>query len=664
MRHDIMENPKKGLSVFQEERNRLGAAHIGRMAEAVFNRTDVNDVIDHVNRGRLDNYPMIEGRLGDPPQYNLGPYEGYHRHLQRYVNFNPAKAYDGYLLQGDESLKERFRQGHRIDGKQPHVPPHIEVFITNGVAGGLRLISEALLCPPNVNGLSSSSLERIESMLRSDTVGPNELREMADFIAAGRAKLAPDNMVMPLWTYVSHLAETFRSHGDVKLCKLKSDGQVDTEHLFGIIDRNTRAVLFATVGNPLSVAMEPAVFDDILRIVQQKMCEFEHPIVVIADIIYEHFRRDKSKRIDPIQRALHLDCGVPVVETSSMSKMMAIPGQRVGYLRIHWDPAVFPCARRDLMTKMDLLYWPTLGPVNTLAQRALGSLYSDINAAKPVEEELAPFVAILSSLKDLTDQKGKGDKHLLFSQAEIDSRLKEIGIPDDSYSSSKLSSRTRKLANRELLRYGVDITSDRVIEICGVLSQHGYIEAVKHGSTIFYKLVADIPDVKRDQDGKLMLYGIAGDKAWADIGKECGIQTEDVRFQAHKEFMRNTVFERVDYFSSKLDEMRKEGLGIYLHPAYYDANETLVPDRFNAFYVLWGLDKFRAYSPRESQAARVASMCVQKKLKMIVGVPAEKFVTIDARNDSTSYIRTVALMGRDDMDEMLEIIRVLATEPG
>ena len=656
----------RAASVFQSDRYKRGALHLGLMAEAVFNITDVHEVIRTANQGRNTPYPLIEGRMGDPTQYSmLKCYEGFHRHFQRYVRFRPPQDYEGYLPMGDESLRGRFKEGHRHKGEAPWVPPaHVQAYITPGVAGALRLISEAMILPPRPTVPPSAIEEIALAIQRGEVLSPGQEIQFRSFATQQQGYLSSDNVVVPLWTYVTHLAESFRTHGDVKICNLREDGQVDTDHLRSVIDPNTRTVLFATVGNPLSVAMEPTVFDEILRIVEAKMKEYNHPIVVIADVIYEHFRKDQSKRIDPIYRADQFGTSVPVIKTSSMSKMMPIPGQRLGYFVVDWDPSVFPAERHDFFTALNLLYWPTLGPVSTSSQRALASLYTAVNSRNLVEDDLAPVVAVLVALKDLQDRKGEGDKHILFSSEAIRAQMREMSIPEDHFSSSKISSRTRKLANKVLAGYGVDITSQRVKYICDRLAEIGYIEIVEtEGASSFYKLVKPIPPIEQDKDGQLKLYGISENREWAAIGVEFGIEAEDARYQAHKDRMREIVAERVFYFAKKLDEMKRSGLGVYLHPAYYDKGE-LSPDRFNAFYVLWGFERLRVYSPRISQAAIVATKCVNMGLPIIAGVPAEKFVPFDARKDDTSYIRTVALMDKKEQDEMFKIIAALARELG
>lgn len=623
---------------FRSERYKERGKHLARMGSYLFDRTDVDDVIAGVRQKRPD-YQLIEGRMGDPTLYDgLRSYEGFHRFEKRYRYFNPPSASDSYEIGGYEPLKGRLRRGKwRIENYIP-VPQDIPVFITSGVAGALSIICPALLLPS----------EKKESV-------------------------APDNVVIPTWTYVSHMAEAAMSQAEVRLCDLDDEGQVNVGHLKSIIDPHTRAVIFATVGNPLSVAMKPSVFDGILTTVHEKMVEYGHPIVVVADVIYEHFRRDRKAVIDPHQRALHLGLEVPVIETSSFSKMMAIPGHRVGYLRLLWDstwgPGSFRDERHDFMKALSDTYGRLLGQVNNPTQKALGELYSAINARWPVEEALAPVAVVLTAIKELTEQKGKGDPHTFMTYESADETVRELGLePAEWFTASAIARRARKLANRQLAGgYGVDMRTEMVGGICEMLKKFNLVDATDKGSSekkrVLYKLRTEVPDIKRADNGTLLLYGISGNSDWIQIGEKCGMSTEDELYRRHKEMMREMIFKRAFYFAEQIDVMRRNSLGVYLHPSYYDSDGKLDPNRFNSFYVMWGFKKLRRYAPNvPSQAAQVAAICVDNGLPIIANVPGELFVPPDKRDDGTSYLRNVALQPREEMDRMLEIIRILARE--
>ncbi|HSB47095.1 MAG TPA: aminotransferase class I/II-fold pyridoxal phosphate-dependent enzyme [Candidatus Bilamarchaeum sp.] len=667
---------------FSSERYSVNATDIGAVSDLLIDKTDVDRFIEKTNRDRsgLPPYEIHEMRLGDPTKYEgLGPYDGYHRHHQRFINFNPPSAYAGYLIPGDESLKARLRLGRTKTPGYVRPPSHLEVYVTPGVAGALRLVDSALLLPPTrpdpevvrelrrllvENGLTESTRETL--LLGLETLEKQVLN---------------DNVVIPKWTYVSHMAETSLAHGEFKLCDITSDGQVDLKDLANVIDVHTRAVLFATVGNPLTVAMKPEVFDGIMRIVQDKMKEHKHPIVVVADTIYEQYRRDHESRIDAVQRALKLDAAgikVPVIEMSSFSKMLAIPGERVGYARILWDPDVFPEERPDFLKSLRNIYGPSLNPVACSVQRALGALYSSVRTRLPVEEELAPVAAILTALVELGKDRKElpitlGDTQILLRDKNareanhfpknIKPHVEAMGVPGGFYSCRKVANKTRKIANRVLGRYGIDIDSEYVLGLCSKLEAAGLIEMVKIDDVHFFKPKCHVPAVPRNpDDGQLELYGLASNPDWMNIVSKCSIPTEDVLYQTHKKMMRDNVFERVMHFARGIDKMHQEGLGVYLHPSYYDEKGELDPSRFNAFYVLWGFDKFRENNGGASQARVLAEKCVELGRPIIACVPGESFLPSELRRTEPSYIRAVALLPIEKLNEVLKTISLVARE--
>lgn len=671
-----------GDHVFRSARYRECAPHLARMPKVAFNRTDVDDVIDLANKGRAkgNEYPLLEGRIGDPTKYGLGAYPGYHRHLQRYVNFHASSDFESYDWRGDPNLVNRLRMGWTRSPGYQEVPDHVEVYITPGVAGALRLISDALLLPPPQKVWDKAYLDDLiricqtphDRLTKSDTDKLKQyFRESQEYFDDLRTFRTADNAVMPLWTYVSHLAETFRSHGDVKLCPITADGQIDVGALEAVITPNTRSILFSTVGNPLSVAMTPEVFDEVLRVTRKKMDDYGHPIVVLADIIYEHFRRAGASRIDPLQRVLRLDIGVPVVEMSSFSKMMAMPGLRMGHCRILWDPASFPDERQDFLDSVKYLYLPTLGQVSTHVQRALGSLYSSINQKRAVEEELAPIAAVLCALRELEKTKKWEDGPLVGGEGQVILPMPQA-VPNGYFTSKTIASMTRKLAHTVLARYGVDMTSGKVREIMAQLQEPGFIGVIQHESLSLYKLNENvqvrsgdqllditIPQLEKDEDGQLDLYGIAGRRGWSDIAKLCGVYSEDLLYVRRKESMRKIVFERVEYFARELDRMRSSG--VYLHPAYYGRDGKLDPNKLNAYYVLWGFDALREPSDI-SQAARFARRCVELGEPIVANIPAEVFLPPEARGGQGSFMRHVALQTKDVMDKILDVISTVARD--
>ncbi len=615
-----MSNPKF-RSLRYQERGR----HLHEMGQRQFGTTDVSRVVAEA-RHRNHNAKVWELWFGDPSAYpNLDPFDRFHAHIKRWLNFHSAADYSRYMLNGYSPLVEQLRRGS-VGLDYIDVPHDVDTRVTSGVAGALRMICPALLLPPDDD--------------------------------------AVDNVIVPKWTYLSHTAEAALAMAHVKSCQLDNVGQPDLDHLATIIDDDTRMLILATVGNPLATAISPEHFDELLRVVHTKMLEFNHPIVVVADVIYEHFRRN-GNRIDAIQRALHLarDDGllVPVIETSSFSKLMAMAGQRIGFYRalLH-GPDKFREELGDMRDSLAHIYGTSLCPVSSLLQMGLGSLYVSINTNAHIEEELAPLAAILTAVDNLTKLSGLGHTSTFLTPDTSEEFINVLGVvsecqldPKTCFTKTKILKRAKKLAQDSFQKYGIDIDlvlpdildrlqradflecievkltqkqKEKILQIVALkslagsehcsdlqsyLAMAGEIETslkgefssgfVEHGSEIqilrFYKLKKSVPALERTADGRLVLYGISTkpefDSKWLDIACLCDISSEDQLYVEHKEKMRARVFERVDYFLTQLDQMRKEGLGIYLHPAYYDEQGELDVTRVNAFYILWGFEALR-----------------------------------------------------------------------
>ncbi|MFH1785066.1 MAG: aminotransferase class I/II-fold pyridoxal phosphate-dependent enzyme [Candidatus Micrarchaeota archaeon] len=654
--------------VFREGRHGERAVHVARINGVVFDKTDVGQRIAHYSRTPFGNpRPIIEGRFGDPTCYpGLGPYSGVERHEAR-ARFYPPNVHSGYVMGGDPTLKEWLRQGRKNVEDKIQVPDGVGVYITAGVAGALRLISDATLFPLALD-FNQDHLNALRTKLDRGTFDAQDQTELSALLRRLH-QTTPDNVVVPEWTYPSHLAETYRAHGQVKICPIDKNGQVDLAKLKKTIDKNTRTVLFATVGNPLSVAMEPERFDEILRIVSAKMKEYGHPIILVADTIYEPFRRPGSVRIDPIQRALRLnrelDPPAIVIQTSSFSKMMAIPGQRVGYFCLYWEENLFPNERFNLLKALQLLYSPTLCPVSQKTQWALGMLYSGINANVPLDEKFVPIAAALSALKRLKDRKSLDPE----APEGFYSVNTDVCVTAFAEMSDELVDGDYGLRASFRVQKFLDLLKDVVFR------GKPLIEIKEVGDKKFYKLVADIPDLPvatEDSGGipynitgiKRRLYGTVYHSDWYAIALACGIPTEWNKYEDHKTYMRETVFSRTMEFVNALDELRSEG--IYIHPAYYvdgDPSKGLDPNKINAFYVLWGIDKLRRYVPDGlSQSARLVEECVKVGGPMIANTPGELFLPPEYRSDQTSYQRHVALLDSAHNRLMIETIRRVARQ--
>ncbi len=445
--------------LFRSVRYQERGSHIEEMNRRQFGRTKVNEVVDGILREEKD-YPLIPLWFGDPSAYaGLDAYEGVHRFLRRYINFHKPSDYSRYMLAGYGPLVDQIRRGTTTDNigfsmltrrgtgvkdadqSELTEEQEIGVYMTPGVAGALRIISPALFLPPGEDGKH-------------------------------------DNVIMPTLTYLSHAAEAALALAEVRKCRLDRDGILDLEHLESLIDNNTRAVVLATVGNPLSVAMSPSKFDELLRLLERKSVEVGHPIVLVADVIYEFFRRNRDECIDPIKRVIELGLDVMVIDTSSESKGLAMAGQRVGWFRCHCPKnSRFADAMGDLVKALDAVYGTLLDPVSSLLQKALGELYLSINFRRYKEEDLAPIAAVLVAMDELTKMAGRGDSFTLMPDEVPEDILRMVGAdPAAWFTTSAIAKRCRKLASESLGGYDVDMKTSRVEEIGSVLKESGLIE--------------------------------------------------------------------------------------------------------------------------------------------------------------------------------------------
>ncbi|MFH0737977.1 MAG: pyridoxal phosphate-dependent aminotransferase [Candidatus Micrarchaeota archaeon] len=687
---------------------------------------------------------VIRMCYGDPSRYpDMGPYEGVHRILRRQVNFyQNSRICASYHLAGDEQFITQIRRTSAYEDEDGliKVPDSAVVCPTSGVAGALRMIFPAILLPPE----------------------------------DGKAR---HNVVIPKLTYLSHSAEVALAHGEIKSCDLTADGQIDVDDMFRKVDCNTRAIIFATVGNPLSTAMPPELFDKIIARVEEKMTEYGHPIIVIADTIYEQFRRNREEKINPIQRLLWMDkkrkkdlegdptlnlpndVEVPIIDTSSFSKMFGLAGYRVGFYLAYWkENGRFRDERYDFFEALSIVYGPSLDPVPVILQKAIGTLYVAINAREPVAEELAPVAALLTAVKDLTANQGGGDTHTMMPEEVPEEIVRCLGFnPHFWFTSSAVAKRTRKLATGELGKFSVDITSERIETMADKLVKAGYLErstlsvsrkhmldiltsaVLKYGNIehkliaglrsgldivgkgdllsesdidsivkaqmenliiscvpgmgqasddmrqldvdfglkdgdsasdniemVFYRLTGKkVPDVELRDDETLNLETISEDHAWQQVAKHCGLPREDQLYEEHKRARRQTTYERTDRLLSAIDEMNREGLGVYLHPAYYDKDGNLVPERVNSFYVLFGFERFKG--SQNMQAYELVDACKFLGLPLPHFTPGEVFSASEEADNpeeiykDDSFIRAVTLLPEESMDRVLAIIRKVAT---
>jgi aspartate/methionine/tyrosine aminotransferase len=255
-----------------------------------------------------------------------------------------------------------------ILAKRPELGPGQEitadcVFIGCGVSGVVRAFYKTVLKP-----IETASHEKIDDLLTTVTGALKEIARKIGEIAGrlgieslvdirgwqqwkkAERKLADireivddrPEIIVPEGCYPLYFAESAFAGAKITDVRLrKEDGQLDLEELEKKITENTRVINLITVGNPIGTGMKKDVFVEALKIINRAGKDYGKPIFVVCDTIYEPFRMDREERIEPVKlhAQLHAEEGmdhVVVVDVSSISKMAAVPGGRVGWAKVSW----------------------------------------------------------------------------------------------------------------------------------------------------------------------------------------------------------------------------------------------------------------------------------------------------------------------------------------
>lgn len=307
---------------------RLNPAVFG-MADYTLRRTDVNAAIERAKK--LAKPDMIDARLGDPSVFGLGPYGRYTGHVSEALRSPKAWSYADSRGLGE--LREVLAQGNPEFGKNGYSIPADNVFIGPGVSGVARALFTAL-----VN--------------------------------------SGDEVAIPQWSYIIYFAEAALSRARVANVRLTQEGQVDLNHLEDCIKPNTKAVFITTVGNPLGVAISHESFAKVIELVNKKEREFNHPIWLVFDTIYENFRTS-GEPIDPIGKVSDGSRLGPTVDFYSISKTIAAPAARLGWMRIA-PGSDFAEETAQFIESLARLYQPTLGMAPAAFQLGLANLYQEM----------------------------------------------------------------------------------------------------------------------------------------------------------------------------------------------------------------------------------------------------------------------------------------------
>jgi len=322
---------------FVAKGKRLNQAVFG-MAPYTLRRTDVNEAV--LRTKGLHKEPILDARLGDPTVFGLSTYKGFTQAVSESFKDPRAWRYDHAC--GLPELREILARGNVEFNRNGYWVQPDRVFIGPGISGVSRSLFTAMINHDN-----------------------------------------GDELAIPEWSYIIYFAEAALSRARVVNIRLKDDGQVDIGHLDHSISERTKAVFLITVGNPLGIAMQEEVFFEIVKIINRKEREFDHPIYLVADTIYEGFR--DGEPLDPILLSSKAERIGPTIELHSISKMISAPGARLGWIRVFHQGNDFKDEVDAFVEALARLFQPGLGSVPTAFQMALHKVY--LGLAKPDERE-------------------------------------------------------------------------------------------------------------------------------------------------------------------------------------------------------------------------------------------------------------------------------------
>ncbi len=282
------------------------------------------------------------------------------------------------------------------------------VFIGCGVSGVVRALFKTVLKP-----IETASHEKIGDLVTTITGTFKEItaklgedgkswlpwkklqRKVADILEIVDER---PEIIVPEACYPLYFAEsTFAGAKIVDVRLRKEDGQLDLEELEKRITENTRVINLITVGNPIGIGMKKDAFVEALRLINRAAKDYSRLVFVVCDTIYEPFRMDRENRIEPVRlhAQLHEEEGmdhVVVVDVSSISKMAAVPGGRIGWAKVSWLGDTYR-EERDLFLKeyMVNVQNPLLTPSAADWQMATAEFFLRLDTDPEFREEYEKF---------------------------------------------------------------------------------------------------------------------------------------------------------------------------------------------------------------------------------------------------------------------------------
>jgi len=364
-----------------------------------------NNATPIILRASNEGREIIEGRLGDPNRHGLRPYQGYLCAVR-----DIATAEEKELIGSIPELKELDSTHQYTDSAG--FPPLREL-----LARECGLTAKDIFIGGGESGIARSIFD---TMLMPD-----------------------EDSIIPVWTYIMFYSETVRREANIVSIELEDNGEPRLDQLRSNITKNTKCVNITTVSNPMGVSIKPETLRQIIRIVNEKEREFGYPIYLNVDTEYEGFRINRHDRIDPIAMSREEGRIGPTIEFYSASKMLGIPGSRVGWAKIYWNDENFKGEKTEFYSRLNTMGIGLLGDSALFMQAALFLTFHRINT---LPEEAANFASFKSERREVVSAR---THNLLSGVSDIDG----IVLPKYYYREGKIP---RKIIDSFYVMFGVD----------------------------------------------------------------------------------------------------------------------------------------------------------------------------------------------------------------
>jgi aspartate/methionine/tyrosine aminotransferase len=296
------------------------------------------------------------------------------------------------------------------------------VKITDLVAGNVN--TQGILFPQRILEKAMAAGLRAAEVYRPDPFGQLAARKAISlYYAREGLRIPPENFVLTPGTSISYWY-TFKllaNPGDEILCpapsyplfdsiaalsgvklipyrlEQRARWEINFDHLESGVTPRTKAIILISPHNPTgAVATEDEV---------QRLGEIagRRGLAIISDEVFSPFLHDRNDLPRPAETSAPL-----VITLNGLSKMLALPGMKIGWMAVTGDPALVKKALKTLEMISD-----TFLPVNEAAQFALpeilktGSAFQKSYVAA-IQKRMASAIKVLEGRPGISFVKPEG----------------------------------------------------------------------------------------------------------------------------------------------------------------------------------------------------------------------------------------------------------------